>query len=72
MPNLENQGVLHFECQCQKLLNLCHNTYILLFFIDLSTNRIGVYGLIEHRYFKIKILLTFSYLQEVITSKLII
>ena len=40
-------------------------------------NRIGVYDLIEHifRYFKIcpyKFILTFSYLEEVITSKLII
>ena len=37
MPNLENQCVLHFEFQCQKLLRLHHNTYILLFCIDLST-----------------------------------
>ena len=37
MPNLENQRVLHFEFQCQKLLRLYHNTYILLFCIDLST-----------------------------------
>ena len=36
MPNLENQRVLHFEFQCQKLLRLYHNTYILLFCIDLS------------------------------------
>ena len=37
MPHLENQRVLHFEFQCQKLLRLHHNTYILLFCIDLST-----------------------------------
>ena len=37
MPNLENQGVLHFEFRCQKLLSLYHNTHILLFGIDLST-----------------------------------
>ena len=37
MPNLENQRVLHFEFQCQKLLRLYHNTYILLFCIDFST-----------------------------------
>ena len=37
MPNLENQCVLYFEFQCQKLLRLYHNTYILLFCIDLST-----------------------------------
>ena len=35
--NLGNQHVLHFVFQCQKLLRLCHNTYILLFCIDLST-----------------------------------
>ena len=37
MPNLENQLVLHFEFLCQKLLRIYHNTYILLFCIDLST-----------------------------------
>ena len=37
MPNLENQRVLHFESQCQKLLRLHHNTLILLFGTDLST-----------------------------------
>ena len=37
MPNLENQRVLHFKFRCQKLLRLYHNTYILLFCIDLST-----------------------------------
>ena len=26
MPNLENQRVLHFEFQCQKLMGLYHNT----------------------------------------------
>ena len=36
MPNLENQRVLHFAFQCQTLLRLYHNTYILLFCIDLS------------------------------------
>ena len=36
-PNLENQRVLHFEFQCQKLLWSYHNTYILLFCIYLST-----------------------------------
>ena len=30
MPNLENQRVSHFEFQCQKLLRLYDNTYILL------------------------------------------
>ena len=37
MPNLENQHILHFEFQCQKLLKLCYDTYILLFCIELST-----------------------------------
>ena len=37
MLNLENQRVLYFEFQCQKLLRLYHNTYIVLFSIDLST-----------------------------------
>ena len=37
MSNLENQCVLHFELQCQNLLRLYHNTYILLFCINLST-----------------------------------
>ena len=37
MPNLENQGVLHFEFRCQKLLSLYHNTHILLAGVDLST-----------------------------------
>ena len=32
---LGNQRVLHFEFQCLKLLWLYHNTYILLFNIDL-------------------------------------
>ena len=32
---LGNQRVLHFEFQCLKLLRLYHNTYILLFNIDL-------------------------------------
>ena len=36
MPNLENQGILYFEFQYEKLLRLYHNTYILLFCIDLS------------------------------------
>ena len=31
MPNVENQCLLHFELQCQKLLRFYHNTYILLF-----------------------------------------
>ena len=56
MPNLENQRVLHFEFQCQKLLRLYHNTYLLLFCVDLSTKLyIRVNDLIEHisRYFKI-------------------
>ena len=39
MPNLENRRILHFEFQCQKLLRLYHNTYILLFCIDLYTKR---------------------------------
>ena len=39
MPNLENQLVLHFEFQCQRLSRLYHNTYILLFCIDFSTKR---------------------------------
>ena len=30
-------NVLHFEFHCQKLLRLYHNTYIHLFYIDLST-----------------------------------
>ena len=34
---LGNQRVLNFEYQCQKLLRLYHNTYILLFGTDLST-----------------------------------
>ena len=38
MTNLENQRVLHFEFHCQKLFRLHHNTYILLFCIDLCTN----------------------------------
>ena len=37
VPNLENQCILHFEFHCQKLVRLYHNTYILLFCIDLST-----------------------------------
>ena len=37
MLKLENQRVLHFEFQSQKLLSLYHNTYILLFCIYLST-----------------------------------
>ena len=36
MPDLGNQRVLHSEFQCQKLLRLYHNTYILLFCIALS------------------------------------
>ena len=36
MLNLENQPVLHFELQCQKLLRVYHNSYILLVCIDLS------------------------------------
>ena len=39
MPNLENQCVLHVKFQCQNLLRLYHNTYILLFCIDLSTRQ---------------------------------
>ena len=35
--NEKNQRVLHFEFQCQKLLRLNHNIYILLFCIDLYT-----------------------------------
>ena len=62
MLNLEDQRLIHFEFQGQKLMRLYHNTYILLFCIDLSTKpylvlwkHIGVYDLIEHipRYFKI-------------------
>ena len=37
MPKLENQHILRFGLQGQKLLRLYHNTYILLFCIDLST-----------------------------------
>ena len=37
MPNLENQRVLHFEFQCQKLSRLYHITFVLLFCRDLST-----------------------------------
>ena len=37
MPNLENQRLLHFEFQCQKLFRLYRNTYILLFCITFST-----------------------------------
>ena len=37
MLNLEKQIVLNFEFQCWKLLILFHNTYILLFWIDVST-----------------------------------
>ena len=37
MPNLENHRGSHFEFQFQKLLRLYHNTYILLFCMDLST-----------------------------------
>ena len=37
MPNVENQRVLHFEFQCQKLLMLYHDIHILLFCMDLST-----------------------------------
>ena len=48
MPNLENQRILHFELQCQKLLRLYQNTYILLFCIDLSTKPYGVYDFTEH------------------------
>ena len=36
MPNLKNQRVLHLEFQCQKLLKLYHNTYILFFCINVS------------------------------------
>ena len=39
MANLENQRVLYFEFQGRKLLRLYHNTYTLLFGIDLSTKR---------------------------------
>ena len=55
MPNLENQRVLHFEFQCQKLLRLHRNTYILLFCIDLFTKLCQVYDLMEYisHYFKI-------------------
>ena len=37
MLNLEKQNVLNFEFQCWKLFILFHNTYILLFWIDVST-----------------------------------
>ena len=37
LPELENERALHFEFQCQKLLSLYHNIYILLFCINLST-----------------------------------
>ena len=54
MPSLENQRVLHFEFQCQKLLTLylltfCYSPEIYL------QNQIRFYDLIEHnfRYFKI-------------------
>ena len=39
MPNLENQYILHFELQSQKLLRLYHDTYILLFCINFSTKQ---------------------------------
>ena len=39
MPNLENQYLLHFEFQCQKLLRFYHNTYILLLCINISTKQ---------------------------------
>ena len=37
MLNLENQCVLHYEFQCQKLSTLYHNIHISLLCIDLST-----------------------------------
>ena len=43
MRNLENQYILHFDFQCQKLLRLHHNTCILLFCIDLSTKPYQVF-----------------------------
>ena len=39
MPNLENQRVLHFGFQCQKLLSLYHDIYIPLFSIDLPAKQ---------------------------------
>ena len=77
MPNLENQRLLHFEFQCQKSLRSYHNTYTILFYIDLSTK--SYRGLLFNRThlplfqnMSVKIYINFSYLQEVITSKLII
>ena len=77
MPTLENQRLLHFEFQCQKSLRSYHNTYTILFYIDLSTK--SYRGLLFNRThlplfqnMSVKIYINFSYLQEVITSKLII
>ena len=55
MRNLENQCVLHFECQRQRFLRLYHDTYIPLFRIDLSTKPFRVYDLIQQisRFLKI-------------------
>ena len=54
MPNLEIKCVLHFEFHRQKLFRIYHNTYVLLFCIDVSTKPYKVYDLIEQitRYFK--------------------
>ena len=46
MPSLEDQRVL--DLQCQKLLRLYHNTYILLFCKVYLQNRTGVYDLVQH------------------------
>ena len=48
MPNLEIQRILYYEFQCQKLLRLYHNTYILSFYKDLSTKLYRVYDLTIH------------------------
>ena len=73
----ENQRVLRFEFQCQKLLTLYHNTYILSFCIDLSTKQYqGLWFNWTHlplfQNMSVKIYINFFLTSEAITSKLII
>ena len=77
MPNLRNQRVLNFRFQFQKFSRLYHNAYIPLFCKNVFTKAYQglLYNGTHLPHFKIcpwKLILTFSYLQEVIISKLII
>ena len=66
MPNLENQRVLHFEFQCQKLMGLYHNTLypLILRFVYKTVSRFMINRIYLPLFQKISVkvyILIFSY-----------